>query len=616
VVIWLPLELLFVKRAVTRGRPLDHLGLIAAILLSFLPGSPQITLYTSYLVLAYWFYCSWTNRTEQAPLRRMSLALARIVAVFGTVLLLGAVFLLPGAENWYHSQRLGLGFAEKADQSMPAYYLVQFLVPNFFGTVDPVTRTSGFWGFNENTLDFQRTRTASQQYWLWAAYAGQVALAAVCILIFNLKRIAQRREVAFFLCAALCAAWFMLGKFGGLYTVLYHVLPGVSLFRVPARVSCVLGLCLGVLAAHLAHSLSSRQALDLKRPVAAIFGAYVLLFAGLAVLGVWMDPATRGSGHWTDAFKQSLVCLALFGSMAFGLVLLRDVTGRLRAWVWGALLALTFIDFWFAYGHFQNGRDDPAHFYGDVNGFDPMFARYREQLGPFRYASLRDGKHVEESVIPNAMPYFYDHIESTSGYVLYLLRDVAQLATLENSEARFDLLNVKLLIKDESDSKQGEILIRSNALNRVEFYTRVKTYRDASQIFRDMDAGAFDHRMELAVLERDAGRIPPGPGSVAAREGTNAFTFTHPNPETYRIRYTVSSPGVFFVSEPFYPGWIVEGNGSAVIKTFGAFLGVVVPEPGAGEIVLRFNPPVLKIGAMISAATIVFVGVCCRIRRR
>jgi uncharacterized membrane protein YfhO len=59
-------------------------------------------------------------------------------------------------------------------------------------------------------------------------------------------------------------------------------------------------------------------------------------------------------------------------------------------------------------------------------------------------------------------------------------------------------------------------------------------------------------------------------------------------------------PGIIFLSETFYPGWEPLDKKHKLIKVFGAFTGIVVPETGTGEIVLQFKPAKFRVGAMIS----------------
>ena len=68
----------------------------------------------------------------------------------------------------------------------------------------------------------------------------------------------------------------------------------------------------------------------------------------------------------------------------------------------------------------------------------------------------------------------------------------------------------------------------------------------------------------------------------------------------------LSTPGIVVFSEMFYPGWwvYVDGVRRDVLCVDHAFRGVRV-EPGKHEIEMRYRPLSLRIGAAVSAVSIV-----------
>jgi len=73
--------------------------------------------------------------------------------------------------------------------------------------------------------------------------------------------------------------------------------------------------------------------------------------------------------------------------------------------------------------------------------------------------------------------------------------------------------------------------------------------------------------------------------------------FASKTPEEYSITYDVAKPGIIFVSETFYPGWVATGARTKLIEVFGAFQGIIIPEAGRGQVVVRFAPSVLNWGS-------------------
>src|SRR6202042_2453578 len=90
------------------------------------------------------------DRSVWPALRQLGGECLRIAGVFGSVLLLGAVILLPTLEHWQQSERERWDYEEMSRQSMPPNYALQFAVPNYLGTSDPTINRTGvsFWGYN------------------------------------------------------------------------------------------------------------------------------------------------------------------------------------------------------------------------------------------------------------------------------------------------------------------------------------------------------------------------------------------------------------------------------------------------------------------------------------
>ncbi len=91
----------------------------------------------------------------------------------------------------------------------------------------------------------------------------------------------------------------------------------------------------------------------------------------------------------------------------------------------------------------------------------------------------------------------------------------------------------------------------------------------------------------------------------------DSVQFQSLTPERYSIAYSVSRPGIVFVSQAFYPGWVPDDKRIKLIEAFGAFQGLVIPRAGAGQIVVQFSPPALKLGAAITMISIAITALLC-----
>jgi hypothetical protein len=133
-------------------------------------------------------------------------SLAVIVVIGG---MLGAAMLMPVAEFTLRSTRTDGSLWFSNSFAMPPIQLPSLLIPNLFG--EP---RGGYWG-----VPFYEELTA---------YIGILPLAA----IFILRRSAAAVLLTGFMIVGVVVS---LGVEGGLFTLLYYLLPGYSLFRVPSR---------------------------------------------------------------------------------------------------------------------------------------------------------------------------------------------------------------------------------------------------------------------------------------------------------------------------------------------------------------------------------------------
>ena len=611
--LWLPVELYLVRRLVERrGNLKDFIWLALSIWMSFLAGFPQSVLYNAYFTAAYWLFLElkWVSGQRGGSvsgwIRGGLRVVGQLVGVYLVVALLGALVVIPTVQSWSMSHRQEFGFAQIADLSLPWYYLLHGLVPNFFGMTNGDGSGVPFWGFNKDTLDYANWHGGAWMYWEFGFYAGQLALIAVGVMLFNIRRLSKDRpESLFFLGAVLPILWLMLGRYGGLFNLLYHVAPGFSMFRTPARFSGLLDFCLAVLAGVLVNELvDGRRSLRVKGPLLAIGALYGLVLGGLFLFGSKVFPELRNERFYGHAVMAVVQSLLLFLSMA-GLVGLM-ASGRFgRQARIGAMLlaALAFLDLYLAFHRFHQGSVKPEDYFADRNGLIAQMTQLREQEGPFRFAQLRDGKISEEVVFPRNIGYLYPGYEAIEGYILFNMKGYQLFNSITNERIRLAVQNVGVVANADRTTGRVSLMKYTNSLPRVKFYHHVRAYDEAKAICADLDAGRLDYHSEIGVLRQDCLTYGVATGAVPATASATAH-ITPVSPEEYRISYQTTAPGIIFVSESFYPGWYADGGRYPIISTFGAFKGIVVPEAGSGVIVVKFSPPVLWIGLAITLSTL------------
>jgi hypothetical protein len=636
---WLPGQLLFVKRLLAT-RSAKYFGyLVGASLLSFLGGHQQIFLYGSYFVASFWLFSWWRQLAEKpgrlrgAQLVSATREVLKVGAVFLCTFLLAAIFVLPVAENWYKSARQGMGWKEAAKISLPIRGLITLVVPNFFGRAsDHGSLVSGgvlvsgsaspasepdssvpFWGVVKDDLRSQAWAEWQYQYWETGAYAGQLSLIALLVFLFNWKQLPNRAAIGFFVAVCGLAIWFMLGSNGGLFNLLYCTLPGVSSFRTPTRMACVFDCAAAVLVAFLVDAVATGEKLGLRNTAFVLVAGYVSLIFGTRAFGDLVFAELNEDVARAYTIKQMYIG-AGFAIVSFVLVYaLTRLTGWKRQAVLGCLPLLVAADLFVAFGEFHRGKTDPAFYYADRVGLLPRLRQLNEEIGPFRFAQLGDGRLVEDIVYPKNFAYMHTGIEYPGGYISFPLQDGGAFQAITNQRAKIDIQNIKVTEDVNLASHWAETTIHSNALPRVKFYREIKPYESNAALLSDLSAGTIDYNNEIAVLASSGlTRTPSTPNNA-----NDSVQLTRHSPERYTIRYSVGSPGVIFVSESYYPGWKTSDPQFKIVKAFGAFKGIVVPEAGAGELIVRFAPDSLRVGSIISVVSgTLLLGVLIVVSRR
>jgi hypothetical protein len=238
-VAWTPWLLLAVRRAARAAGWQNGATAGVVLALTFL-ADVRWAFYAGWLAVGYAAFAVWGNRSNYNKAARPQTAktvaaagksdYSATKAMFGaavTALLLAAPLALPLVEFVQHSRRAGLSLAEAGEFSLPPIYLLGLLIPNVGG-------------FHE-----------------YMTYVGVIPLV--------LAAAGVGRHTAFWWATALVAAVVALGVNGPLYPVLFRMLPGLNLMRVPPRAWFLVALALCALAGHGAQRLRVEWLPELAR---------------------------------------------------------------------------------------------------------------------------------------------------------------------------------------------------------------------------------------------------------------------------------------------------------------------------------------------------------------
>ncbi len=619
VYVWLPLQLFCVHRLTTGGGRWAWLGLVAAMLASLLAGHPQTTVYCWYLLTAYWLYCCYCARRNvghdwETTMRLVGRRdLPKVAGTFALVLGLAAMMILPVTENWLRTARPQQSFDSIADTSLPRAQLLTLFVPRFFGETRNGSSPLDFWGFDPRSPTVIQTRTVKDnpgywQYWEFGAYTGQMFWIAAFLILLNWQRIEDKQTIGFFLVAWLAALWFMLGRYGGLFQFFYYCLPGASMFRGPAKMSCVATFAAAMLCAQAIESLRRRAVVTRSWPALLPALGSACLALALYFRGEGLAAGLSRTDRLTWARHETLFVLTVGVTCALAAIgVIRARKGWARALCLYAIPFFLLVDFHHAFASFQRGAKSPDVYYPETSEMLSLVKSYHQKQQHFRFAQIVQDQVLEELVFHRNFPCFHDFFEAPEGYATFHLDTVARFQNITNRAAKLNIQNVALAVERDSQNDYWLDII-TNSLPRAKFFARIRRYDSDTTLLDDLERGAIDWHNEVAVSE------PLGAGAFQMLEPSNHTStvedevrFEATSPESYSVEYNLSRPGIIFISQTFYPGWVANDGQVKLTRAFGAFQGLVVPV-GRGRIVVCFSPRVLRFGATISLISLTIVG--------
>ncbi|MFH0787773.1 MAG: YfhO family protein [Pseudomonadota bacterium] len=301
-IIWLPLALYFLDKALMQRR-MAWAALSGLVLsFSFLAGHAQIFYYLLLFLLLYYCFRVYLGIKARSFKQVVQDSIYFLTAGF-FLLGISAIQLFPSFQGSLISHQAGLPFDWKTQLSFPIANLVHFLIP-------------GYAEWATGALDEHYT------------YSGMVTLLLSLWAIIRLKD----RQSRFFGLVFLFSLLMALGDLTPVYTIFYHILPGLNLFRIPARINVLLVFSLAILAGYgcqllLNEAITSGLQKGLKSLKAL---HYIFLSAGIFAL-ILVGSQLPDSGdplftHWGFPVKDFLLFMILL-SISYLILLGREKYG-------------------------------------------------------------------------------------------------------------------------------------------------------------------------------------------------------------------------------------------------------------------------------------------------
>jgi len=606
---WMPLVLLFYRRAVTDRRA--ALAAMAGILLAvaFLAGHIQIFLFVLIALglFAIWGTVDERRRTEDGgrklpfvccPSSFVYLALTALVA-FG----LSAPALLPSIEMAQHTLRATFSYEQAAQFSLPPAQLIGLFVPGFFG------------------------RGPQDAWGPWSRV--EVGYLGVLPLLLALLALILRRDshAWFFGAFALIGLALALGGYAILHGWLYQWAPGFGQLRVPARFIVLFDFAVAALAAFgfdaLLREIPAASAAIFKRIVRAAPFVWLLiaLSAGstayaILILGQNQDAVlVARMGNAVNALAFFILLLAL----SLALIVERSVRFFGNG-AWAALaLALIFFDLLSLGAYVDLSTDDPARVFEH-----PDAVAFLKSDGDFYRLDARETG--VDGTWPPDTSIVHDLFDVNGDNPLVLADFDRYWQSLGSRSARlYDLLNVKYLIGRKNvpldfakfklaydGDPAFNVFENTRALPRAFVVSTARVVPDQNAALAAIHEPAFDPA-QMVVLEKT---VSSGQATVNREQSTVKIVGYGPN--EIRLDASAASAGVLVLSEVYYPGWRawLDDREVDVLRADYLFRAVELPA-GAHRVRLLYDPASFKMGVGLLAVTVVaLVGSGVRSRKK
>ena len=657
---WLPLLAGAHLRILLRPSPGGAAAAALAAALMIAGGDPQTALTGTLLFIPLFFFVRGVRLRDRNPSLPPAPLRTVLPAFCGSVLLglaLAAVQVVPAAETALSSSRARRPAALPAETAADEMAVYNFSIPPW-RTAELFWHDIGGREFPENSRWFSAL-AEDRQLWTPSLYMGLFPiLAALSAFRFRLRRGEGERErlalaAGYIALFAFLAAWGIYGpgwfgrvlsepgglaslrpragdQTGGIYWLLTRLVPGWTAFRYPAKMATPAALALSLLAG---IGLDRFFAAEGRRPVSK----RVLLLLVLSVCGLawglsgaaagWMAKMAA-SGHCktiygplsaegaasavTVAMLQTALLITLLAAVSL-LTRLFGPASRYRPVLkWAALLILT-LDLALAQKWMTRGVSAAS-----FRVRSPIAARlHRMAAGRADPPRLfRDPRLYPASFFNITSPGRLD--ERLRWDRLTLFQKDAASAGVANLDVRgtfvpAEYLTVSRYLRSEL-ARWKSSGIRGAGLDRLlSALGADAVFAAAGGIrFEEVPRGGQrvhilhhpDRFTEWQDLVRRGLNTEPLPGESAR--------VTRWRPNGLEIEADLRQPGTLLIAEQYWPGWqarLITESGSRPLEVcrLASVLRAVDLPAGRSRVIMEYRPQSLQIGALITAAALLFL---------
>ncbi len=586
---WQPLVMLWVEQAWRHGgrRRLGVAALAGAM--QMLSGAPEIIVFTWTILGMIWLGQAWQKIIPFWP------ALRRFIVMVMLIAGLSAIQLLPFFDLLRHSER-DYSYAAADGWPMPIWGWANFVVPVFHC----LRADFGTW---------------SQGYQTWTSsyYLGTGTLVLAVVAVWRLRGQLGVCGLAAMTLAGMALA---LGNDGYIYAWLKHLMPWIGFARYPIKFVSIPVFTIPLLAACGFNIFSGATSQRLKQNQRTLFlvAAFLLLVVVLVLTAArwWLAPVYDWRLTWQNGAVRSLFLIAIVGTIS---ILIHVQTARLRRLLGLAILALFGFDLvWSGLGA------NPAVVTKALGPlelnmtFRPHYGESRAMLSqqasssllfagtdnPLYYCVALRGALFLNCNMPENIPkvdgFCSLHLKDewdVDGFFYGLYHDHAALDT--PPAPLLDFLGVAQL----------------SATNTLFGWQERKTFlplatagqqpifADDQESLEKLGTADFDPRHTVYLPLSTRGKVTATNASAAE------ITSQQFNAQRIHLTVEAPAPALVVIAQAYYHDWhaYVDGRPVPLLRANHAFQALEVPA-GRHEVTLRYEDWMFRLGAMISALTL------------
>jgi hypothetical protein len=525
--------------------------------LAFLAGFPPL-----FALVGGFTACACLVCALRQPAEKRRRSVAGLLLAGGLAILLVAVQLIPlGELLWYSSRKAGVTYEFASSFPLVSASFLSIVAPDLLTVM-------GFWEYN--------------------LFIGALSVLLGIVALTQMPRRAWR-----WLALAVVALIVALGDQGGLYRLLYRLVPALGLMRVPARFAIVYLLAVSILAGQGMDSLL-RSALSSVRVMLLGLGAGLVAIGVMAWReGLLSDPRTSplvafDVVRW--CFITGLACLTIW--------IFRRSSPRLLGSLVMMLVAFDLVS--------QGGRFVSARSFAPEPRWQVIDSALPGRRDSYRLLTASKLDHQQSLSLGFYQVGGYDPL------MIAWAEDIAHLSR-ELAAPVLDLLSVRYVVNETRlpSLESSQLIVqaddlfiyeRSTAMPRAFAVGQYELTQDPLGRLRDPQ---FNPRLHVLLTAPPRCALDDLPAT-----SLDTVVMQDDEPDDVRLEADLAASRLVVLNDLYYPGWeaTVDDAPAQILRADYALRAVCVPQ-GTHRIEFRYRPRWLGVGLFMSLTGWVIVAV-------